>query len=348
MLRVKSELKLYFKLHAAGIINQVLSTELGLSIGLLANRKVIFTKFICIAKSPIAISGNNFDGIDKLIEGSHKPIIFDILDLPINDFDYGDHKEAEQYSKDFGSIIQYYMVDEQPEDSSKEEFFSEGRQKLILPDETVYIERDTISAYSRFFFNRSKKLDRFLSTIQFQKEYQELAKQIAQSLGDFKGIHVRLTDHAQIMFAATQERFEKGLNLLSDDPLPLVICTDDHTDYLVKYRKTAIMLDQYIIKNFQKEFRALPYHDLTVFGAICLLVMSYAKEFIGTPGSTYSGYIQRLRINRGLNPSFLFIDDPDHSNNFSKTGPYSWNGFVIHPNTKAWWREWPECKLNID
>lgn len=345
---VESNYKLYFKLHAAGIINQVLSVELGLCLGFLLQRKVIFTKFICIADAPIAISGNKFQGISKLIEGSHKPLIFDIMDLPLKMFDFGDKTLAEQYKHDYGSLIHYYYQDQETTDSFAEEFFAEGRKKLLISNENVYLDTDTISTYSRFFFNRSKKLDSFISTLKFQDEYQELAKKIADSIGPFKGMHVRLTDHAEIMFTATEERFNKGLVFLSDDPLPLVICTDDHSGYLEKYKKTTIMLDQYIIKNFEDEFRELPYHDLTVFGVICLLVMSYAKEFVGTPGSTYTGYIQRLRLNRGLEENFYFIDDPDHPSKYHKTGPYNWNGFAIHPCTKAWWREWPECKLDLN
>lgn len=348
MLRIESNYKIYFKLHAAGIINQVLSVELALALGFLLKRKVVFTKFICIASSPIAISGNKFDNIEKLTNGSHKPLIFDILDLPIKMFDFGEANLAAECKKDFGSIIHYYYIDQPSDNVENEKFFSENRTLLQLPDEHVYLEKDTLTNYSRFFFNRSKKLDEFLSTIQFQKEYRDLAAKIAESLGPFRGIHVRLTDHAQIMFLASEDRFQKGLQFFKDTSLPLVICTDDTGGYIQKYSEHAIMLHDYIIKNFQNEFRDLPYHDLTVFGVICLLVMSYSAEFVGTPGSTYSGYIQRLRINRGLSDEFYFIDDPSHPNDYPPNGPYSWNGSSLHPCTKAWWREWPECKLNLD
>lgn len=348
MLRIESDHKIYYKLHAAGIINQVLSVELGLALGFILRRKVIFTKFICIASSPIAISGNKFENIEKLTAGSHKPLIFDLLNLPLKMFDFGGNKPPIENKNDFGSLVQYYFRAQPTTDVTDEDFFAEGRPHLDIPDETIYFEKDTLAHYSRFFYNRSKELDRFLSTIQFQKEYLDFAENVVKSIGPFRGIHVRLTDHAQIMFTATEDRFQKGLQCFQNDSLPLVICTDDTQGYLNKYKSGTIMLHEYIIENFQNEFRELPYHDLTVFGVVCLLVMSYATEFVGTPGSTYSAYIQRLRINKGLDPRFNFIEDPTHPNDYKKTGMYSWNGSTLHPCTKAWWREWPECKLILD
>lgn len=149
------------------------------------------------------------------------------------------------------------------------------------------------------------------------------------------------------MYRASEDRFLKTFSYYSDRPIPFVICTDDSNGYLEKYKKYTIMLDQFIIENFASEFKNLPFHDKTVFGMINLLVMSYSQEFVGTPGSTYSAYIQRLRINRGLSGDFYFTEDPNHPNDFEQTGPYSWNGYKMHTNTKSWWREWKECKLKV-
>ena len=37
-----------------------------------------------------------------------------------------------------------------------------------------------------------------------------------------------------------------------------------------------------------------------------------------------------------------------HTNEYERTGPFSWNGFKMHTNVKNWWSEWPECKLVVN
>lgn len=338
--------KIYFKLHTAGLINQVYSLEIAFGIAFIAKRNLAFTKVSCNRTNPIPVSGNYFNGIESLIKDAERPIIFNLLDLPLDRFEYSEEAKTLGLPK-IKSIVSWYMVDTPTNSIEDELFFSESRPKMEIPNSPVYLLDDAMASYSRFFYNRSKELDIFLSKIKFKKEYVQLADKIAKSIGRFKGAHIRLTDHAQIMFNATEERFLKIFDYFSDKPIPFVFCTDDHEGYLKKYCKHTIMLDQYIIQNFANDFRNLPYHDLTVFGLINLLVMTYAEEFVGTPGSTYSAYIQRCRINTGLSPEFYFVDDPDRPNDYTSQGPYSWNGYNLNPITKSWWREWSECKFKF-
>jgi hypothetical protein len=195
--------KIYFKLHTAGLINQVYSIEMAFGIAFIAKRKLSFTKFLCNINSPIPVSGNLFEGIDPLIAGSNKPLIFDLLDLHLDKFEYGSENQTLGLPQ-IKSLVHYYMADKPSNDPKDEGFFAEDRRKMIIPDSPVYLFENAIASYSRFFYNRSKELDAFFAKIQFKKEYLQLADKIAKSIGRFKGAHIRLTDHAEVMFNATE------------------------------------------------------------------------------------------------------------------------------------------------
>jgi hypothetical protein len=80
------------------------------------------------------------------------------------------------------------------------------------------------------------------------------------------------------------------------------------------------------------------------FGILNNLVMHYSKDFIGSPGSTYSGYIHRA-INQN-NDSYVWkiFNESD----LIQGMPYSWNGYNSRDTmTKQWWREWKESRLAI-
>jgi hypothetical protein len=222
--------------------------------------------------------------------------------------------------------------------SDDEIAFAEGRQRLPL-DKTLHIKR-TLGWYCRFFYNRSPELNKAISSVKFKKEYTDLAKKISASLGNFQGMHLRLSDHVN-MFETTQEMFEGWLNNFEQNNLPIVVSTCEPGHKMVQDNKHRfVLLDEYIINNFAEDFKALPFQDEVVFGLICNLVLHDSTNFVGTSGSTYSAYIHRVRNQKGIE-TWEFFDNPPKA----AGQPYSWNGHQLDNTRKMWWREWPESKI---
>jgi hypothetical protein len=168
------------------------------------------------------------------------------------------------------------------------------------------------------------------------------AFEIAKSIGDFNGAHFRLTDHKGF-FDPDSNILDAGVSRLYGE-LPIVLCTDQPTSEIIqKSSYEYIMLDDYILKNFYKEFMTFKYREEVSFGILNNLVMHYSKDFIGSPGSTYTGYIHRALNQRGDIDWKLFGED-----HYKRAGKYSWNSYNIKdPITKQWWREWEESRLSV-
>ena len=74
---------------------------------------------------------------------------------------------------------------------------------------------------------------------------------------------------------------------------------------------------------------------------LCNLVLHHSEDFVGSAGSTFTGYIQRNRINNKKITSWKVFGEPE----FIPEGPYSWNNFYRGDLERSWWREWEECIL---
>ena len=236
------------------------------------------------------------------------------------------------------------------DDTENERYFSGTRRKLINPVGEAIDCRVTIGWYSTFFMNRTYDIDLGLSTVRFKPEYYELARRIADSIGDFVGAHVRLTDN---QFGYPLEpQVREGISSLLD--YPVVIATDQPTHPAVAAQK-GLILEKYIEQNFYNDFKQMEFTDEATLGLVCNLVMHHAKDFIGSQGSTFTAYIQR----HVRNDMKLFGEIP-----YEQAGPFTWNGYKIpdvtldpqwnhgltkleDPRTFTWWREWPEAKLQI-
>ena len=267
------------------------------------------------------------------------PHLLDLLDFDA-DLIFIDDKidsfKQEQFVID--NLLNNYYYSNKPSISDDEIAFAEGRQRLPL-DKTLHIKR-TLGWYCRFFYNRSPELNKAISSVKFKKEYTDLAKKISASLGNFQGMHLRLSDHVN-MFETTQEMFEGWLNNFEQNNLPIVVSTCEPGHKMVQDNKHRfILLDEYIINNFAEDFKALPFQDEVVFGLICNLVLHDSTNFVGTSGSTYSAYIHRVRNQKGIE-TWEFFDNPP----IAVGQPYSWNGHQLDNTRKMWWREWPESKV---
>ena len=231
-----------------------------------------------------------------------------------------------------------YYYSTENEISENESLFAEGRQRIPL-DKNVHLKK-TLGWYSRFFYNRSPELDNALKSVRFKDVYVDLAKKISNSLGSFQGMHLRLSDHIK-MFNTTQDMFESWLSIYENNGLPIVVSTCEPGNKMIQDNKHRfILLDEYIVNNFRDDFMSLPFQDEVVFGLICNLVLHDSVNFVGTSGSTYSGYIHRVRNQRGVE-TWDFFDNPPKAIAL----PYSWNGYPLDNGRKMWWREWKESKL---
>jgi hypothetical protein len=231
-----------------------------------------------------------------------------------------------------------YYYSTENEISENESLFAEGRQRIPL-DKNVHLKK-TLGWYSRFFYNRSPELDNALKSVKFKDVYVDLAKKISNSLGSFQGMHLRLSDHIK-MFDTTQGMFESWLSIYENNKLPIVVSTCEPGNKMIQDNKHRfILLDEYIVNNFRDDFMSLPFQDEVVFGLICNLVLHDSVNFVGTSGSTYSGYIHRVRNQKGVE-TWDFFDNPPKATAL----PYSWNGYPLDNGRKMWWREWKESKL---
>ena len=214
-------------------------------------------------------------------------------------------------------------------------------EEFVLDPTKKYNFVSNILFYSRFFKNRSIDIDVALSSIKWKQPYYDLARDIALELGNFSGVHLRMTDHRRVTFIVGEDDFNIGLKDLESKELPIILSTDDKEfSWVQSNKKRYHLLDDIIINNWGDRFKQLPYRDEVVFGLICNLVLGYSKYFIGTPGSTYTGYIQRHCNTRNDNFEWKFF-----------SGSYGTDAIackdIYDIEKPRWWHDHPNSKLRI-
>jgi hypothetical protein len=338
---------IYYKLYnPAGLINQLMSIELMVGIKEITNSDVTLYNVLNgkDRSVPIYSASRSYNKRNNLLDNSQSFLISDVLNWKDKDSYTISEESSYEFGEEYAHIenLMHYYCDLNNENEDLD--FSEGRKKILLSD-NMHI-KNTLGWYSRFFNNRTEALDRALSSVKFLPEYYQLADNIARSLGDFNGAHLRLTDHVDQLVDTKQDMFDSGISKI-DDGKKIVICTDQpETELLKNTNKEFILLDEYILNNFYNEFMQFKYRDEVSFGILNNLVMHYSKKFVGTIGSTYTSYIQR-GMNQGSDIDwnwFDYIDNPIYEE--SSKGKYSWNGSDrLETFNKQWFREWKESRI---
>jgi hypothetical protein len=342
---------IFYQLYQpCGLFNQITSIEIAVGLSSRYKKPLVFHNISNPpngdyngARVPIYSANYKFNNRSNLIDSDVFPNISDLLDWENKDCSIMINDVVDSFTYEdlrIENLMFYYSAESNPY-KDEEEHFSEGRERLVLDDyENVYL-RKTLGYYSRFFFDRDQSLDKSLSSVRFKPEYYELAEKIAKSIGDFNGAHFRLTDHKK-MFDPDNNILDSGVSKINNR-LPLVMCTDQPDSELIKNSSYSyLMLDDYILNNFYKDFRQFKFKEEVSFGILNNLVMHYSKEFIGSPGSTYTGYIHR-GLNQKRDIQWRIFGEEEHTQN----GPYSWNGYDNKDSfTKQWWREWKESRLS--
>jgi hypothetical protein len=318
-----------YKLHNGGLFNQLISLETAVGISSILNSNILVHSAIDLSShsssweyKPVLISDViDIDSISNVI----------IQKEPI--------KNKTHYQTQVDSLMNKFIT--VLDSNNNIESFKEGREQLILNPQSFYYIENTLSYYSIMFFNRTSDFDNSIKSVKFKNEYIDLAEKIAESLNNFCGLHVRLTDFTEQIHSASEKDISYAYLLLLKNNMPIVLSSDDnHSKKIELIKDKVIFLEDYIKQNFMKEFLQLTIPSKITFDLINLLVMTHSKDFIGTIGSTYSGYIHRS-VNQKKNNSHHFknIGDFENANGF----PFSWNSYGNIPISKRlWWREWRE------
>ncbi|HND56336.1 MAG TPA: hypothetical protein PLV92_28155, partial [Pirellulaceae bacterium] len=236
-------------------------------------------------------------------------------------------------------------------------------------EDVVHFKETNLGYYSRIFYAPSASFHAAMAGVRARKPYRDLADLICGSLGQFNGVHVRLNDFRKFLpYRGMDYPREVLRNLAANFPAGdlLVISTDesDNAEFfapIVSRFRNHVFVDDLIAGDFAGPFRALPFSDEVVIAWMSNLVLRGASEFLGTPGSTFSGLIHRhvamAQAKRDLfaspqpfkftYPGAATIDVPFEDGIFLETRPgkYSWDrlGWNMEEETKTWYREWPEA-----
>lgn len=183
--------------------------------------------------------------------------------------------------------------------SDKEDFnkFSKGRNLINLNCEDKFIHFPR-NLFGHFYYHvygdgptqRNIIKEKIKKGIRYRKEYEYLADDVRDIIGDYNAIHIRRND----FLAVRKETAVPQLNTLLEDienriptDLPLYIATDEKDKSLFNFLKEKYKI--YFLENFH--FGLQGHETLMVDQLIC----SKAKIFLGSKFSTFSDYINVLR-----------------------------------------------------
>jgi hypothetical protein len=341
---------IFYQLYQpCGLFNQITSLETAVGLASRYKKQLIFHNISNPpngnyggARVPIYSANYKYNDRSHLIDSNVFPNISDLMNWENKDCNILINDIVDSFTNEdlrVENLMMYYSS-ESNEYKDTEDKFAEGRERLLLNNyNNVYLKK-TLGYYSRFFLGREPSLDKSLSSVRFKPEYYQLAEKIALSIGLFNGAHFRLTDHKG-MFDPDNSVLDSGISQI-DNGLPIVMCTDQPDSELIKNSSYHyLLLDDYILNNFYKEFREFKFKEEVSFGILNNLVMHYSQEFIGSPGSTYTGYIHR-GLNQKKDIQWRIFGEENHI----QDGPYSWNGYNNRDSlAKQWWREWKESRI---
>ena len=336
---------LQYCLYNSGLCNCVMSLEIAVGLAFSTGR------FLSLYNVNPVIGGGYGGQVQAKRMGLVSPInpnVLDLFEIPLD------------------LIFQDYFLDvfDDPVSLSCGAFgsnmnsdFLKNRSIVVEPKNSVWhLHSSNLCYYSRFFGDLNKNLIDFIDKVRPKPPYRDFANKIVRSLGEFNGVHVRLTD-----FDRNPERIPKPIDMFSDldcafdNNLKLVVSTDASSDsFFDGYKDRCLFIDEYILENYGDGFRDLPFSDEVVLGLISNMVMWHCVDFVGTPGSTFTGLIHRnwykLRKSKGLPAVFKYTCSGsnvvlDKMSFREKGGSYSWNSVDIgvDSNMESWFREWPEC-----
>lgn len=333
-----------YNLWSGGLVNRLMSFETAIAMQTLTK-----TEFLICGDTPMysaakyiqkyAIRGGG--NIDKTrFTDLHHPRLSDLIDKKSIDNVFFTDGCVESVCKDeivIEDLFNNYISCDGLDDSN----FAEGRKKVVLEEEMNYNFKKTLAWYSATFLSRTTAMDQALERLSFKSEYVDAAKYIASQVGEFDAVHIRRTDHIPLSRQYTFDTQERVQDL---DSKNLLILTDE--PYGIRYRGKFAFLDSLMLTEFKETLDQIRCTNTTEFDLLNMLIAGYAKRFVGTQGSTYSGYIHRMVDKNSPDThkwDYFGLSKPVKQ----KNGSYSWNDIEKMPMIrKVWWLEWPESRLS--
>lgn len=384
---------LLFKVYESGTCNTWMSIEIAIGLAKITNRKLVLYGSGAVKGDLKTLEGGRYHynrtGFEEIISQNNRPKITDLLEklslLSLNysdlilEFDIDNAKKVQKNSEQLLGCI--FLSNENlgklngAVESKRLKDFRGERKILTDPDKEIWhIDGNTLTYYSRFFFDPPASLFLELEKIKPAVCYEDLAQKISSSLGYFNGVHIRLTDFKK--FRPQDVNYSsKIIDILQGSfrkDTRLVIGTDESENSeffepLIKAFPNSVFLDHWILENFSKEFKMLPFRDEQTLGLISNITLWDSQEFAGTLGSTFTGFIHRnwarkissQKKSRGKNSVLWRFTNHGYDNRLSniynkfengvfldiKSGHYSWNRIDYPENfgSPSWVREWPEA-----
>lgn len=323
-----------------GLSNARMSIECAAIYGKLSNRKVFL-----YGSKPLQHSDKFFD---------------DLFDCP-DDVDFiRSEPEIENKStiRPYGENVVYSMG-QTPED------FLAGRENFIIDpfggeDSIATSWHMTLAFYSNVFFLEQEIKHLIYNYIKDsfvpKRKYRDICSQIIKSFGveKFNSIHIRRGDKlgAGQPDIPCQNIIDKIRQSLSPDELLLI-----HTDERDKAWFSPLLESEYKKILFCEDFIDPYSFDGAESGLVSMMVASHSEDFIGTICSTFTSYINRMRMYNGKREEFKFLF-PMMGVSLDDRGCMIYRDGVYSPNKSTWsqmdmagmmgvafWaREWPELE----
>jgi hypothetical protein len=394
---------LVFKLHQSGISNERMSLEIALGLASLTQRRLILYG---VADNSFGIrpskggwyrmENHGWLGAGRSLPGYRPSLVTELYEqLPVEVYFGRENPEwPESWFSGVGEEIHvfnhqisgWWFCPSALDDSyslasiveaSARAGFADGRSLLRIPSEPIWrMQGSNLSYYSRFFFDPTNAVSITMQRMGLCSWIESFAANVARSIGDFNGCHIRLTDFRKFL-PQSSDYNEVIASVISESISPdqlLLIATDEDPsssffDPLRRRFGKILFLEDYLRSECGDLWTSVPFINESVLGVICQLILERSLSFSGTIGSTFTGLIHRGWLSRRLadgakasESHFRFIhcgiagapvSVPGYFNKGqfveSRGGTFSWNRVSIRNVSKgqlAWYREWPECALD--
>lgn len=349
------------------LTNRRMSIEVGLGIAALSGRRLSMDWSHRIGASPGARPAAG-DGVLPRIDDLWE---FD-ADL-VSDDEWAERSAEPVDRVEWGQFVDaVYLGDDDAIPHVGVREFANGRSRYVrLRNDGTDVEViGRPLAHPSYFFHATGERRRLLldavSGMRSRPEYLGLADRIADDLGAFQVLHLRRSD---LQFGirpygeVTPDDLAASVASFLPDDLPIVVASEEDPDaeLFVPFRERfgeLLFVNELVLGEHGEAFRQLPVCEDNALGLITQEVAVRARRFVGTFGSTFSGYIHRERCRRDPTEPFLFTYDyspggarfEDGRYVDRRPGRYSWNrvGIGFDAAALSWLREWPECAVSAD
>lgn len=360
---------------AEGLNTHVYSWTMCIALSNFLNRDFYFDFEVPSSRPPEYVLRPEFKERFRILVESPRSLVSDLMDIP--------NRRVHQVDRDVENKIGYQLLFshfattqalvEKFKNTIVWDSFALGRIPIVREDLETYdlIEwtHSKVSSVAFFFLLGREEKRRLLRSVavRYRPDIEALAKRIAQDVGKYNAVHVRLSDfvaYEEDGYALKTERFRDYLEkVLPDRSLPVLVATDAlyEKEAIVSTLDgfTTIFIDELIFDDYLDSYRSLDFCDYNVLTALNQILCGDGQTFVGTYRSTVTGIIHRLRQERIGDREFNFWPEDriqkllsaDFKLTPDRSGFFDWNRFSLLSETHqqtAWMREWDYELTAID